>query len=29
MSAAVLDYRSLHSVREPLLRWLARAAAGA
>ena len=29
MSAAVLDYRSLHSVHEPLLRWLARAAAGA
>ena len=27
MSTAVLDYRGLHSVREPLLRWLARAAA--
>ena len=29
MSAAVLDYRGLHGVREPLLRWLARAAGGA
>ena len=29
MSPAVLDYRGLASVREPLLAWLAQRAAGA